>query len=196
MQFSRIFLSFLVLICASCALSSCARRTILSEIGDHNLKHKIDIERSAHSAIRTIRESKEKILPKNSEMDVWFVRSNQGEMALVPVQRSFGASSINLAIKALLDGPSASESHTGLGSEIPRGTILLGIHEIPEGIELDLSKRFASGGGASSMEARLEQLSRTITPVAGGKPVFLAVEGKRLSMTPGEGIEVKQPINR
>ncbi len=46
-------------------------------------------------------------------------------------------------------------------------------------IELNLSRRFASGGGASSFETRMEQLRRTVSAVAGSKKVYLNIEGER-----------------
>ena len=147
------------------------------------------------SSVKFIDKAKEDYAQSQKEMDIWFVKSNQGAMTLVPVHRTQKFCSINMAMRELLDGPSAAESAHGLGSEIPRGTILLGIEEKAEGIELNLSKRFASSGGTSSIETRLEQLSRTVAPIAGKKPVYLNVEGRRLTMTPGEGIEVPQPIN-
>ncbi len=125
------------------------------------------------------------------------MHSKNGELSLVNVKRSALAATNKLedAIRCLLAGPSTEEISRGLGSEIPRGTILLGLSEKNGAIELNLSRRFASGGGIDSIETRLEQVSRTVRAVAGRKPVYLNVEGKRLNMTPGEGIEIRQPIN-
>lgn len=134
----------------------------------------------------------------SSECNIWFVKSQGTRMSMVGVKRRAGSgkSGVESAVRALLEGPSAAELESGLGSEIPRGTILLGVSEEDGSIVLDLSRRFASGGGSDSMETRLEQLAKTVSAVAGNQPVFLNVEGQRLTMTQGEGIEIKQPINR
>jgi len=54
------------------------------------------------------------------------------------------------------------------------------VKPLDDDFEIDLSKRFASGGGEASMETRLEQLKRTVISVVGNRKVFLNVEGKRL----------------
>lgn len=135
-------------------------------------------------------------IPK-SKSAVWFVRASQGGISMVSVERPVsGRNKMEAAVQALLEGPSNKEAARGLASEIPRGTILLGLNEKNGGIELNLSRRFAIGGAADSMETRLRQLSQTVAGAADGRPVYLNVEGHRLSVTQGEGIEVKQPINK
>ena len=132
-----------------------------------------------------------------SKSSVWFVRAAQGGIKLVAVDRPIsGRNKLEAAVQALLEGPSNQEAGTGLASEIPRGTILLGLNEKDGGMELNLSRRFAISGAADSMETRLQQLSRTVAAAADGRPVFLNVEGRRLTVTQGEGLEVKQPINK
>lgn len=132
-----------------------------------------------------------------SKSSVWFVRVAKGGIKLAPVSRPIsGRNKLEAAVQALLEGPSSQEIASGFASEIPRGTILLGLNEKDGGIELNLSRRFAISGAADSMETRLQQLSRTVAASADGRPVFLNVEGRRLTVTQGEGLEVKQPINK
>lgn len=181
-------------------LNACVHRTVLDDlpakaipgISRFNAPVHQALERGSIEARQLIQEA-EKVAAKK-ETSIWLVKSNQTDMVLVPVPRK-GAASVNGAVKALLDGPSEAESQNGYGSEIPRGTVLLDVKESDKAIEINLSRRFASGGGTSSIETRLQQLSKTVRPIAGEKPVFLNVENRRLTMTPGEGIEVKQPIN-
>lgn len=133
---------------------------------------------------------------KFASSNVWFVKSKNGKINLVAVKRAaLGKSQLETAVHELLDGPNSSESADGLGSEIPRGTLLLGVAERNDEVELNLSQRFATEGGIDSFQTRLEQLSRTVSSAC-RKPVYLDVEGKRLNMTQGEGIEVHQPINK
>lgn len=132
-----------------------------------------------------------------SSATVYFVKMKDGEPDLVGVERRFdNRGTIEAAVKSLLVGPTPNEAASGFGSEIPRGTVLLGVHQAAEGVEVDLSRRFASGGGISSIETRLSQIASTLKSVAPEHDVYLNVEGKRLSMIGGEGIEVKQPINK
>ena len=90
----------------------------------------------------------------------------------------------------------SSENASKTSSEIPVGTMLIKVSDDKAGgeITVDLSRRFVQGGGMDSFEARLEQVKRTIAGVAGGKPVYLNVEGERLTAS-GDGLEVRQPIN-
>jgi spore germination protein GerM len=94
------------------------------------------------------------------------------------------------------DSGQDSRKSRGLSSEIPPGTALIKVSE-DKGtgdITIDLSRRFVQGGGTDSFEARLEQVKRTVEGPAGGRPVYLNVEGQRLTAS-GDGLEVKQPIN-
>jgi spore germination protein GerM len=129
-------------------------------------------------------------------LTVWFAQQNGEELALVPVTRTFtGGDRLKGAVEELLRGPSDEEIARGLGSEIPRGTILLGIGGHGSVIDVNLSRRFASGGGALSLETRVEQLRRTVADAAGARKVYLAVEGERIYTAAGEGLEIKQPLN-
>jgi spore germination protein GerM len=156
-------------------LSGCTGRTIL---------HGTRANKPAHA-------------DRNNKVAVWFVKPTaNGDPKLVSVARAANSTDrLEEAVHELLEGPSAPEEHDGFGTEIPRGTILLDVKRIGKNVELNLSRRFASGGGTSSFETRLEQLRRTVTSAADA-PVYLNVEGKRLNIAEGEGIEIRQPINR
>lgn len=148
---------------------------------------------------------------------VWFVRGQRegDKFTFVPVTRAYKSAAesenatgdaLYFALSQLMKGPSGEEAGSGIASEIPRGTVLIAVSNVSArpgansgekgGLVLDLSKHFVSGGGMESFETRLEQLKRTVNDVAGGEPVYLNVEGQRLTQTPGDGIEVPQPINR
>jgi spore germination protein GerM len=130
------------------------------------------------------------------KVHVWFVKPVGEDLKLVEVTRPLGhGDAFKDSVEELLRGPSGQEMQAGIGSEIPKGTILLGVEKKGETIELNLSRRFASSGGSSSLETRLEQLRRTVEATAGSSKVYLDVEGERLSTTAGDGLEIKQPIN-
>jgi len=130
------------------------------------------------------------------QIHVWFVRPDGDDLRLVRVNRkSSGSDAFRSAVEELLRGPTSAEARSGIGSEIPRGTIVLDVKEKGCDIVINLSRRFASGGGSTSLETRLEQLRRTVSEAAGARKVYLDVEGERLSTATGEGLEIKQPIN-
>jgi spore germination protein GerM len=134
--------------------------------------------------------------PGNAALQVCFVKPIGENLQYVSVPRPVGSGSqVKQAVSELLRGPDGPETKQGLASEIPRGTVLISVDEEPNKVELNLSKRFAQSGGMSSVEARLEQVRRTLSDITAGKKIYLDVEGNRLVEAGGEGLEVKQPIN-
>jgi len=134
--------------------------------------------------------------PQGKQLSVWFVKPADEEISLVPVERSaFGKDVVETAIEELLKGPNGAEEESGVSSEIPKGTILLGVErKDDEEIVVNLSRRFASGSGPTSMETRMEQLSKTLQGVAGSSRVYVNVEGERLTASSADGLEIQQPI--
>ena len=134
------------------------------------------------------------VKPKKKGVVVWFVKAKDEKLDLVPVNRSkTGSDDLKSALDQLLLGP--AEAEEGISSEIPAGTILLGIKEDGDNVVVDLSKRFTSKGGSLSIQTRLDQLTKTVSDVAKNKKIYLDVEGERLTTLGEEGLEVKQPIN-
>jgi germination protein M len=89
---------------------------------------------------------------------VYFVRGERGALVhrVVPARTPASA-----AVRALLAGPTAAERRRGYSSAVPSGTRLLGL-TVKRGLAtVDLSNRFASGGGSTSMNWRLAQLVYT-----------------------------------
>jgi spore germination protein GerM len=130
-----------------------------------------------------------------AQIRVWFVKNRNDSLQLVPVVRdTTEVDRLKDSINELLRGPSPEEESDGLLSEIPRGTVLIDVKDNGEDIELNLSRRFSSGGG-TSLDTRLQQLSKTVTEVVGKKRVYLDIEGERLTTAGGDGLEIKQPIN-
>lgn len=138
----------------------------------------------------------EKRMPQFREVRVFFVRERHGALGMEPVVRRVSSkTAIQDCVHELLRGPNPNEESTGVSTEIPRGTILIGVTETPDEVDLNISQRFASGGAGSSLETRLDQLKNTVAECAGTRKVFLDIEGKRLTATAGDGLEIKQPIN-
>lgn len=136
-------------------------------------------------------------VPRGKDLSIWFVKEDNGNLDLVPVSRpKFSEDALTSAIDELLQGPDRKDLNAGIGTEIPRGTILLGLKRNGGSVELNLSKRFAAGGGPTSMETRLKQLARTVKDIEGDVDVFVNIEGERLTASNADGLEIAQPINR
>jgi hypothetical protein len=100
------------------------------------------------------------------------------------------------AIRALLGGATAAERRAGLTSAVPTGTRLLGL-SIRGGLAtIDLSRRFAAGGGSLSMRARVAQVVFTLTRFATVRRVGFRLDGRAVSSIGGEGVIVSPPVDR
>ena len=99
---------------------------------------------------------------------------------------------LETAFAILLAEPNDSRYTT----TIPKNTKLLGIDIEKDGIHLNLSQEFVSGGGSASMSSRLAQVIYTATSSNTGDKVWISVEGKPLKVLGEEGIIVNQPMTR
>ncbi|MDQ3646036.1 MAG: GerMN domain-containing protein [Actinomycetota bacterium] len=98
------------------------------------------------------------------------------------------------AMESLLGGPNGPEGETGVETQIPDGTELLGL-TIEGGIaEVDLSGRFESGGGSLSMFMRLGQVVCTLDQFDTVDKAILKIDGERVETFSGEGIDVSDPM--
>lgn len=96
------------------------------------------------------------------------------------------------AFKRLLAGP----SDPAFTSTIPEGTKLRKVSLEPDGVHVDLSEEFTSGGGSASMTGRLAQVLYTASTLDPAAKVWIQVEGKPLEVLGGEGLELEQPLTR
>ncbi|MBD2302355.1 GerMN domain-containing protein [Nostoc sp. FACHB-87] len=127
---------------------------------------------------------------------VYWLKPKDKNIALVPKSVEVAATQPNQALErafqALLEGPSdATDSTT-----IPKGTKLLSLKVEGEEVHVNLSDSFTSGGGSTSMVARVGQVVYTASSLNPKAKVYIDVNGKPLDVLGGEGVELEQPLTR
>jgi hypothetical protein len=123
---------------------------------------------------------------------IWFLH---GE-TLRATDREVAADTLRARIAVLLSGPTAVQRSQRLGTTIPAGTRVRSTRVERGTATIDLTRRFESGGGSLSMQARLAQLVWTATSHPGVERVVLLLDGKRVQAIGGEGLLVDRPQTR
>ncbi|MFC5291303.1 GerMN domain-containing protein [Actinokineospora guangxiensis] len=100
------------------------------------------------------------------------------------------------ALRALLAGPTAAERAAGYRTAVPAGVTLRGLTIRGGTATVDLTGRFAAGGGSASMFARLAQLTFTLTRFSTVDRVVLWLDGVPVRSFSGEGIVIDHPLVR
>lgn len=96
------------------------------------------------------------------------------------------------AMEQLLAGPRSSD----LGTAIPAGTKLRGVHVEGGTATVDLTDAYVSGGGSLSMQERVAQVVYTLTQFHSVSGVLFEIEGQRVETIGGEGLIVSEPVTR
>ncbi len=141
----------------------------------------------------------EAIAPTTSKsVDIYLLKDNGFKSEPVPVSikmqgKSEPAEILTEAFQQLL---SNQKNQSDAFSSIPQGTRLRSLTVKPDGIHVDLSQEFKSGGGSNSMIGRLQQVLYTATSLDPNASVWISVAGEPLTVLGGEGLEVPQPLTR
>ncbi len=128
---------------------------------------------------------------------IFWLKDNGNNLELVPQPLKIAAGEepnqvLAKAFQALLAGPTEGTDST----TIPKGTKLLSLKQENDTIHINLSPEFTSGGGSSSMMGRLGQVLYTATSLNPDAKVYIEVDGEKLDVLGGEGVEVEQPMTR
>jgi spore germination protein GerM len=142
-------------------------------------------------------ETQEDVTPQK-EVSIFFSHGTSGEMADVTrsLPTELRREPIRFAVGELLKGPRPEEKKQGFYSEIPAGTQLLGVNRHGSTLNIELSKKFASGGGSTSILQRVEELKRTVYALDRRRQLRVSIEGKPLDILGGEGLEVNDSLKR
>jgi len=135
------------------------------------------------------------ILPKET-IQVYWVKLTESKTELVPASVTINTSEdqtnqIKAALNQLLAGDKINSTL------IPVETKLLDCKVEKNGIHLNFSKEFNTGGGTASLIGRLAQVIYTATETQNKAKVWLNIEGKPMEILgDGDGLMVEQPMTR
>lgn len=134
--------------------------------------------------------------PAQQQAQIYWLKDAKGHFELVPKTVTVAANQPDTVLKAAFDGLLSGPTDTEVNSTIPEGTKLRSVKVQQDGIHVDLSQEFASGGGSASMTGRVAQVLYTATALEPNAKVWISVEGKPLNILGGEGLELEQPMTR
>ena len=128
---------------------------------------------------------------------LYWVRDTGVDFELVPIPATVQATDDREEILvAAFDRLLTSTPDDNLFSTIPEGTQLMRLAIAEDGVYVDLSQEFSTGGGSASMTSRLGQVIYTATSLQPDANVWIFVNGEPLELLGGEGLEVAQPSTR
>lgn len=130
---------------------------------------------------------------------IYWLKDEGGRLQLVPQTISVEASASPSAQVTAAFGNLLSKSgdpDQSAFTTIPDQTKLLSADVQADGVHVDFSGDFESGGGSAAMIGRLGQVIYTATAFDPTAPVWISVDGKPLTLLGGEGLEVSQPMTR
>jgi hypothetical protein len=122
---------------------------------------------------------------------VWFLQDGK------PVALPRSGSTIELAVRHLLAGPTPAERARGIHSAVPRSTPLRSVTVSHRIVTVDLGERFAAGSNQQALEDRVGQLVRTVKGVPGVLGVrVLVAGGVPIGLFPGYDLRgpVRKPL--
>ncbi|MEQ8757156.1 MAG: GerMN domain-containing protein [Coleofasciculus sp. G1-WW12-02] len=150
------------------------------------------------SEVPTLSQSPQDTPPATEQkVQVYWVDDVNNQIELVPssitVENADNPSeALEMAFQQLLAGP----EEEAIASAIPEETQLRNLSVKSDGVHLDLSEDFTTGGGSASMQSRLGQIIYTATSLDPDAQVWIDVGGKPLEVLGGEGLIVDQPMTR
>ncbi|MUL35191.1 GerMN domain-containing protein [Gloeocapsopsis dulcis] len=132
----------------------------------------------------------------NQTAQVYWLRDTGTQLEVVPTAFTINSSEPNVVLQTAFEQLLAGPTNNSVSSTIPQGTKLRSVRVQNDGVHVDLSSEFTSGGGSASMTGRLAQVVYTATTIEPNAQVWIDVEGQKLEYLGGEGIMLNQPLTR
>lgn len=133
---------------------------------------------------------------QSTTAQIYLLRDTGKNLELVSKPIEVNTNQPKSVLEAAFQGLLTESEDAKVSSTIPEGTKLRSLRVQDDGIHIDLSQEFTTGGGSASMSGRLAQVIYTATTLDANANVWIEVEGKPLELLGGEGLEITQPMTR
>lgn len=134
--------------------------------------------------------------PTEQKVEVYWLKDTGTNQQLVATSITTPANQPGTALESAFNSLLAGPQDKGVSTTIPEGTKLLSLKSEQNGIHINLSQEFTSGGGSAAMTGRVAQVVYTATSLQPDAQVWIEVEGEPLEVLGGEGLELQQPLTR
>jgi spore germination protein GerM len=140
-------------------------------------------------------------LAQQIQPQVYWLRSDRNKLTLVAksLPPSTSGSTPQQVLTTAIQKLLSAQPRDDLTSTIPKGTKLLSLQVRTDGVHVDLSPEFRSGGGSTSMIYRVAQVIYTASSLDPNQKVFISVGGQSIDNNHplgGEGLILQQPTTR
>lgn len=134
--------------------------------------------------------------PTEQKVEVYWLKDTGTNQQLIPTAITTTADQPSSALESAFNSLLAGPQDKSVNTTIPEGTKLLSLESEQNGIHINLSQEFTSGGGSAAMTGRVAQVVYTATSLQPEAQVWIEVEGEPLEVLGGEGLELQQPLTR
>jgi spore germination protein GerM len=134
--------------------------------------------------------------PAAQSVQVYWLKTVGNEIKLTPAPVALNEDQPDGVLKSAFEKMLQGSTDPTLTSTIPVNTRLQKLEIQPDGIHVDLSPEFTSGGGSTSMMGRVAQVIYTATTLDPNAAVWISVNDQPLDVLGGEGLVLDQPMTR
>lgn len=134
--------------------------------------------------------------PVQQTAQIYWLKDTGTHLEIAPTALSVTTNNPSAILEVAFTNLLAGPTDAAFSSTIPPGTKLRSVKIQNDGIHVDLSEEFTTGGGSASMMGRVAQVLYTATTLQPEGKVWLNVAGKPLEVLGGEGLELEQPLTR
>ncbi len=132
----------------------------------------------------------------DKKVQVYWLKTSDNQIKVAATSVNLSAQPPDDLLKAAFEQVLKKPTDPVLASAIPDQTSLRKLEVKTDGVHIDLSPEFMSGGGSTSMTGRLGQVVYTATTLDPTAKVWISVNGKPLDVLGGEGLIIDQPMTR